>query len=384
MELFWIIAGIVGFVAGVLGIYRFVRPQKTITPRQLQEAIEQAFNHYFGIARAPARQLVATSDQDRLRLLVQATNAQREHRHADAVELLKRCLRPGLPAVERASLNNLIGNSYMYMGQPLDAEPHYEEVLATAEQMHDDKVRSVALGNLGIVYAQRGEPDKARHLLEMALQIDQRMGNRLGQAQNLTSLGNLCAQRYDLDRPKPHELDDAEKYFKDALDLYTDLHNPRGQAAALANLGTVYGRRRSRDDLDKAEDYFEQALEIDRQIGNPLGQAEGLVNLGTLYAEKGEPEKAEYHLKKGLQIVQRVGSRLGQAKALGNLGLLERRRGSAPQALRYLRRARRIFAEVGASADAEKADELIRDVGAPSPPKAKPKRARKKRPPKKP
>ena len=56
--------------------------------------MQDAFNHYFGIAEKPARQFVAASGLDRLRLLAEATKAQREHRYAEAVRLLESCVRP--------------------------------------------------------------------------------------------------------------------------------------------------------------------------------------------------------------------------------------------------------------------------------------------------
>jgi tetratricopeptide (TPR) repeat protein len=307
---------------------RVQRLQRTV------DGLKEAFNHYFPIAEKAAEQLVATSDEERLRLLTEATKAQREHRYAEAIELLEPCLRPGLPAAERAALHNLIGNSYMYMGQPAQAQPHYREVLAAANETQDDQARATALGNLGSVYLERGDLDK------------------------------------------------AEQHHKKALAIFEEIGDRLGQANQFGNLGLVYA---DRGELDKAEEHHKRALAIDEEIGNRLGQAADLNSLGSVYFERREVDHAEEHYMKALEIHHQIDDRLGEATALRNLGLVHTRAGNLSQALRYVREARRIFAEARASREVEKADELIKaleQIERPSPPEPKPKSSRKRPPPK--
>lgn len=234
-----------------------IRPQPTVQAqrRKILQDVGEFFNHHFGVAEKPAQQLVAVSDRQRLRLLAEATKAQRQHRYADAVDLLRPCLRPGLPPQERLALHNLIGNTYMYMGQALQAEPHYRELLAAGDQIGDDTTRAAALNNLGLVY-----------LLQ-------------------------------------RDLDKAEEHHKKALAIHQEIDNKVGQADALGNLGLVYAHR---GEQDKAERHHKKALAIDEQIGNKLGQANDLGNLGLVHASRGELDKAEQLHKQSLKIHHRT------------------------------------------------------------------------------
>jgi len=384
MELVFLVLAVIGIPSAVVGAWQLYRvlggrgdPEVAGLERQVEriqrtlDEMKEAFNHYFGIASRPAEQLVATSDEGRLRLLAEATEAQRQHRYPDAARLLESCVRPDLPPEERVALHNLIGNTYMYMGRQAEARPHYQEVLAAADRTGDQQARAAALGNLGLVCTHRGDLDKAEEYHLKALAIDQEIGNRLGQANQLGNLGLVYADRGDLDK--------AEEYQLKALAIHQEIGDKVGEAADLGNLGLVYARR---GEFDKAEDCQQKALAMDEEIGNKLGQAQDLGNLGNVYADRGEVNRAEEHHKKALAIDQEIGNRLGQANQLGNLGLLRAQRGNRAEALPYFREARRIFAEVGASAELKKTDELIRDFEAPSPPKRS--RPRKERPPGKP
>ena len=334
---------------------RFVRGQKDPHPatkddvaqlkqelerlrEDLPKAIKQEFNHYFGVAARPAEQLVATSDDKRLRVLEQATEAQREHRYAEAARLLESCVRPDLPPEDRAALHNLIGNVYMYMGEHGRAEPHYQAVLAAADEKDDNQARAAALGNLGSVCLQRGDLDKAGQHYQKSLAIHEEIGDKLGHAQCLGNLGLVHRHRGDLDQ--------TEEHHQKALTIDEEIGNILGQANQLGNLGTVYGKR---GDQDKAGEYQRRALGIHEEIGNKPGQAQALGNLGNVYRRLGELEKAEESYRKSLAIHREISNKHGQADTLGSLGLLAEQRGDLEKAPGLLNEAKALYEAVGAA-----------------------------------
>ena len=88
------------------------------------------------------------------------------------------------------------------------------------------------------------------------------IGNRLGEANALTSLGETARMQ--------NRYDDAIAAYDQALPLYRDIGNRLGEANALTSLGDaarVQGR------YDDAIAVYDQALALYRDVGNRLGEA---------------------------------------------------------------------------------------------------------------
>ena len=222
---------------------------------RVKQQIFEYFNHWRAVPQKSTEQLVSAAPPDRFKLLEEAAEAQREHRYAEAVEHLRAALTPDLPAAERASLLVLIGNSLLNLSRLDGAEDTYKEALAAAAEAGDEQARAAALGNLGIVYAGRGDLDRAEEHHKQALEIDRRIDDPLGQATALGNLGIVYHQRGHLDR--------AEEHYKDALEIHRRIDNPLGQAVALGNLGLVHA---DRGDLERAEEHHRQALEDRKSV----------------------------------------------------------------------------------------------------------------------
>jgi len=330
--------------------------------------------------------------------LPQATGAVRDHfeegrrlqeaeQHEPAIAEFEKALAVAQNDSQRCALHMLIGNSFLATSRLGQAEGHYQRSLAAADKAQDKGGQATALGNLGIVYRQRGEPDKAEEHHKKALAIDEEIGNRLGQASDLVNLGLLYADRGELDKAEEHE--------KAALAINRDIGNRLGEAHDLTALGLVYA---DRGQLNRAQGHHRKALAIYEEIGDKLGQATALANLGIVYRRRGHPDKGEQHIMAALAIDQKLGYRLGEAQDLASLGDVYAQRGEVQQALRHYRDARRIFAQIGACRDLEKTDgaicaldrlealreaiRLLDEMRAEAPPSPKPKRPRKKPPPK--
>ena len=244
----------------------------------------------------------------------QGQRLQQAEQHEAAIAEFQKAFEVAENDSQRCALHILIGNSFLLLSRPAEAEGHYRQALAAAGRAKDPRGQAAALGGLGNVCSHRGQPG---------------------------------------------DLDKAEQHHKKALAIHQQIGDKLDQAQDLGNLGNVYFQRGQPGDLDKAEQHFKKALRISTEIGNRLGQAIVLGNLGLVYAERGVLDKAEDRFKKALAIHEEIGNRLGQAQQLGNLGVLQAQRRNAPGALRYSREARRIFAEVGASAELRKTDEFI-------------------------
>ncbi|MEK7395433.1 MAG: tetratricopeptide repeat protein, partial [Candidatus Poribacteria bacterium] len=96
----------------------------------------------------------------------------------------------------------------------------------------------------------------------------------------------------------------AMEYYQTAFELDREINDRKGEAAALGNMGVLY---RNKGELNKALEYYTQALEIDRRIGDVYGEANQLSNIGVIYQDKGELNKALEYYEQALEINHRIG-----------------------------------------------------------------------------
>jgi tetratricopeptide (TPR) repeat protein len=81
------------------------------------------------------------------------------------------------------------------------------------------------------------------------------------------------------------QYDKAIKYYEQGLTIQQEIGDRRGQGNQLGNLGNAYS---SLGQYDKAIKYYEQALAIDREIGDRLGEGNDFNNIGVLHEEQGD------------------------------------------------------------------------------------------------
>ncbi|MBU4372850.1 MAG: tetratricopeptide repeat protein, partial [Euryarchaeota archaeon] len=85
----------------------------------------------------------------------------------------------------------------------------------------------------------------------------------------------------------------AIKCYENALAIFQEIGDRRGEGANLGNLGTAYS---DLGQVEKAIEYYEKALAIAQEIGDRRGEGAEFGNLGTAYSDLGQVEKAiEYY-----------------------------------------------------------------------------------------
>ncbi len=205
---------------------------------------------------------------------------------------------------------------------------------ATASGQHA-RVIGLTAGLAGLLRHDGPWPEAiTRH--SAAIQAAQHLGNRLGQANALTDLGDV--------RRLTCEYPGATQALEQALSLYRDLGNRLGQANALFYLGDV---RRLTDDCPAAARAHEQALDIYRDLGDGLGQANALYCLGMVRWVMGDYRAAAQALEQALDLYRGLGDRLGQATALTDLGQVRQLTGDYPAAAQAHEQALDIYRDLG-------------------------------------
>ena len=133
---------------------------------------------------------------------------------------------------------------------------YFEKALNISKRLFNPYMASASLGNIGLIYQDRGDLDKSLKYQLDALKIEQENGFLQGEADTLANIGITYKNKGDLDR--------ALKYLLDALKIMQDNGFLQGEATALANIGNIY---QDRGDNKTALKYFKEALNI-AQVAN--------------------------------------------------------------------------------------------------------------------
>ena len=109
----------------------------------------------------------------------------------------------------------------------------------------------------------------------------------------------------------------AFQSWQQALHLYRELKNRRGEVNCLGKLGNVY---QSLGQYQQAITCHQQALGVARQIKYRQAEANALSSLGHVCYSIGQYEQAIDGYQQALSISQTIKYRVGEANTLGNLG----------------------------------------------------------------
>jgi CHAT domain-containing protein/tetratricopeptide (TPR) repeat protein len=192
----------------------------------------------------------------------------------------------------------------------------------------DRLVESITLTNIGLVYDDLGEKQKALEFYNQSLPLSRAVGDRYGEAITLTNIGLVY-----------HALGEKQKaleFYNQSLPLSRAVGNRYGEAITLNNIGFVY------DDLGekpKALDFYNQSLPLNRAVGDREDEAITLTNIGRIYDDLGEKQKALEFYNQSLPLSRAVGDRSGEAKTLRNTALVYRDQNRLPEALTQINAA---------------------------------------------
>lgn len=198
----------------------------------------------------------------------------------------------------------------------------YKQALSLWRAVGDRRAESETLDELGSVYYDLGEGQKAQGYLTDALALFRLAGDQGGDAQTLNNLGRV----YDDLGERQKALD----YYNQALPLWQTVGDRDGEARTLNGIGVVYDEL---GDRLKALDYYNQSLQLRLTVGDRYGQAQTLSNIGAVYDELGERLKALDYYDQALPLRRALGDRYGQGQTLNNMGAVYNELGQKQKAL---------------------------------------------------
>lgn len=252
----------------------------------------------------------------------------------------------GEQRLETVALGNL-GNAFMMLGDATRAISYH-----TRAQEISSKISSVAqknslewikarqwesadLGNLGNSYLHLGDIHLAIKCFEQSLAISKEIGHQPDEG---SALGNLGIAYLQLGNARQ-----AISFLELALESCRKFDNRRNEGNLLSALGNAYLRL---GDSIQAISYFEQGLAISREIGDRRGEGTDLGNLGNAYNDSGYPQRAISYYEQCLDIHRETRERYKEVQTLGNLGVAYMGIGEFQRAIGYHEQALKISREI--------------------------------------
>lgn len=182
----------------------------------------------------------------------------------------------------------------------------------------------------------KGFYDDWRDTAEVALAAAERADDRLGCAASLYSLGTLNhAQK---------QLDDAERCFSAALELFRAEDIVHGVALVLRNAALI---DRVRGNIPAMLAKFEESLRGMRAVGDLIGEANILRGFARLRIDEGDPESANRLLSEALELCRRAGYRRGTAQVESRIAEMYLATGETVAARQTLNRVLATVQEIG-------------------------------------
>jgi tetratricopeptide (TPR) repeat protein len=202
----------------------------------------------------------------------------------------------------------------------------------------DEKLELSALNQsiLGNIFSGKGELDQALKYYQNAMSIGKKIGNNSPIAGPLNNIGNIYLDW--------GELDQAMEYYTKSLVIQEKKGNNLSVAICLNNIGRVY---RNKGELDHALSYFRKSLKLREEIGNKQRIATILGNIGSVCRFQGELNHALECFEKSLKFNKEIGNEQNIAWSFNNIGLVYRDKGELDLALEYQQKSLAISEKSG-------------------------------------
>jgi serine/threonine protein kinase/tetratricopeptide (TPR) repeat protein len=268
----------------------------------------------------------------------------------------------------------LFGEAFVSCGRPEEAIPHFEEAVSVLRRMGIESPLASALAGLANAQ-QRAEIPEAEATWRLALELQERLGDRVGA---MAALERLAGLRRASDRSEAHwlyrrslaiatelkdketearirnslavfawqggELDEAEKQYRKAAALLRAEQDKDELGVVLNGLGAVLTKQ---NQAGEALKILREALDANREFGQDGAEADSLSALGAAARAAGDLNDASSWYQQCVERRREIGDRAGEGWALQRLSEVSREAGEAQQADAFAAAALAVGREIG-------------------------------------
>jgi tetratricopeptide (TPR) repeat protein len=201
-----------------------------------------------------------------------------------------------------ANLLGAIANSYKALGQQQRAIEQFQAARAIWHEIGDRGHEATTVAHVGDVYREWGFPEQANRSYHDALSL-YLPTDKAGRGATLNNLGLTY-----------FSLNDRKKCIEslnESLLIFRELHDRRGEALAVANLGTAYVFLAN--DQVKAVELFQQAVTMLETLDDRVSEAGVLDKMGVAWHNLGKSEMAGLSFQHAIELLHQAGDTQGEA-----------------------------------------------------------------------
>jgi tetratricopeptide (TPR) repeat protein len=240
---------------------------------------------------------------------------------------------------DRAAARQMLGRVLTHAGRFEAARTEIEVARQGFLACTDEpaaRMASVCLAESGDCHRALGKLDDAMHCYGQALDEFRRLEDRRSEAAIYCNIATL--------RSATGQCKEALQDLEAALQIFADIGDPTGKAAALFYQGEVFWKM---GDLAAAEVSYQRVLRISHEQGRASQAAKAMGHLATIADETGRLEEAVAWDQEALRTFQACGDRYAEATSRNNLANRLCRVGRLAEAEAEARRAIAILDELG-------------------------------------
>jgi PAS domain S-box-containing protein len=271
----------------------------------------------------------AAGIEEKIRLLLDFAINNRETAPKKSLQYAKEALqlaeKAGGPE-EIFNARNTLGACYHTNAQSRMAVRYYLEALKLESHIHNKNLIADVLSNIGIVYWRLDDNVMAEKYHLQALELRKKHGSsKASMALTLNNLGLTARGKGDIAG--------ALRYYREALNLYTEINHKQGLATTMNNIAIIY--KGHFKDYSKALEYFQETLSIYEEINYQKGIASACHNIGRTYTELRQYETARGYLESALKLAKEINAKYLIYNIYAALINMYGRKGDYKQALEY-------------------------------------------------
>ena len=208
-----------------------------------------------------------------------------------------------------ALANNELAVNYEMLGDLDSAAYHYNMALKNFTEIGNVKAQSGVMTNISSVYKSRGNYAGALKMLDGALKIQDKHNMDHEKAITLENIGSVYLELKEFEKARIH-------YLK-ARSIYYRLKDNTSMARNLLNMGILFDKS---GNYDSAVSNLMSALNINLAIDKLNSIQITYSNLGIVYMHMGDFNKAIQFHNKEIDYSRRINSEYSLATDYGNIG----------------------------------------------------------------
>ena len=258
-----------------------------VSAGERDELAARATRYYLNFSKRIREQLNGEGLEDALARVT----AEWENVHATL-----QCLFDRADAKEGREMVRALGPAWLHSGNWIEGQFWIDQIVTDTST---EPAEQAVLLNIAAVMAQsQGDYVRLKDLAERLTELSKALGDRLGIGKGENMIAIAMQNRGDFE--------EAERFYKSAVENYRAIEHSTGIAVALMNLGTLIAEWRR--DLPQARLLLEEALVELRKLGVSVNLAHALSNLSTMLVHEGKPREALVPAQESLELYERLGN----------------------------------------------------------------------------